>query len=149
MSIPTALSVFPKPTELFTIESEVLGNPEDWVRISSVLGLTEFTVETAGKSTESKPSLEPGIGPTECLVVVDGLAGERTIFIVLVDFILGAITGTLGIGALDKSDVDSSQSNIQADFSLDLDFGVDGGVGFVLGAHACVVGVPGVGKVGH
>ena len=149
MSIPTTLSVLPKPTELFTIESEVLGNPEDWVWVSSELGLTEFTVETAGKATKSETSLEPWISPTECLIVVDTFAGEWTVFIVLVNFTLGSITSTLGVGALDKRDVDSSQSNVQADFSLDLDLGMDRGVGLVLGAHACVVRLPGVGEVGH
>ena len=149
MSIPTTLSIFPKPTELFTIESEVLGNPEDWVRVSSELGVTEFAVETTGEATKSETSLEPGISPTECLIVVDVFAGERTVFVVLINFTLGAFTSTLSVGALEKGDVDSSQSNVQADFSLDLDLGMDRGVGFVLGAHARVVRLPGVGEVGH
>ena len=38
---------------------------------------------------------------------------------------------------------------MQANFSLDLYLGMNRGVGFVLGAHTCVVCVPGVGKVGH
>ena len=148
MSIPTTLSVLPEPTELFTVESEVLGDPEDWVGISGELGCTEFTVETACKPTKSKTSLEPGISPTECFVVVDFLARERTVFVVVVNLLLIVFTSTLGIGALEEGDVDSSQSNVQANFSLDLDLGVDWGVGLVLGAHAGVVRLPGVGKVG-
>ena len=149
VSIPTTLSVLPKPTELFTIESEVFCNPEDWVRISSELGLTEFTVETTGKSTESKPSLKPRISPTERLIVVDILARERTVVIVLLNFSITPRTATLGIGTLDKGDVDSSQSNVQTNFGLNFNLGVDRGVGLVLGAHARVVGLPGVGKVAH
>ena len=149
MSIPTSLTELPKPTDLLTVKSEVLCDPEDGVGISGELGLTEFLVETAGKSTESKTALKPGISPTESLVVVYILTRERTIFIILVNLTLRALTGTLGIGTLDKGDVNSSQSNVQADFSLDLDHSMNRGVGFVLGAHTLVVGVPGVGKVGH
>ena len=149
MSIPTSLTEFPKPTDLLTVKSEVLCDPEDGVGISGELGLTEFLVETAGKSTESKTTLEPGISPTESLIVVYILTREWTIFIILVNLTLRASTSTLGIGTLDKGDVNSSQSNVQADFSLDLDLGMNRGVGFVLGAHTLVVGVPGVGKVGH
>ena len=149
MGVPTSLSELPKPTDLFTVKSEVFGDPENGVGISSVLGRTEFTAQTAGKSTESKTALKPGIGPTESLVVVYGLAREWTIFPILIGFLVSALTATLSEGTLHKSNVDSSQSNVQTDLGLDLDLCVDGGVGFVLSAHACRVGVPSVGKVGH
>ena len=100
MSIPTSLTEFPKPTDLFTIESEVFCNPQDGVGISGELGLTEFLVETAGKSTESKTTLKPGISPTECLIVVYILTREWTMLIILINFTLRALTSTLSIGTL-------------------------------------------------
>ena len=95
MSIPTSLSELSEPTDLFTVQSEVLGNPKDGVGVSSVLCGTELAVQTTCEATESKATLSPGIGPAKRLVVVDAFARERSLVIILVDFTLRAAASAL------------------------------------------------------
>ena len=148
VSIPSCLSVLSEPTDLFTIECEVLGDPKYRIGISSELGLTELLVQTAGKSTETKTTLKPGFPPAEGLVVVDIFTRERSVTHVGVYFTLLATADTFSIWTFKKSDVDSTQTNMDSNFCLDLDLGMHRGVGLVLGPDALVVGVPSVGKVG-
>lgn len=147
MSIPPTLSVFSEPTNLFTIKCKVLSNPEDGIGVTSELGLTEFLVQTAGESAKTKTTFEPRIGPAECLIVVDLLSREGSITQVCINFRLWTITSAFSIRALKKSDVDSTQTNMESNLCLDLDLSVHGGVGFVLGPDALGVRLPSVGKV--
>ena len=148
MSIPTSLTELSEPTDLLTVESKVFGDPKNGIGVSSKLCLTELLVQTAGESSKSKTSLEPGIGPAESFVVVDVLSGERPLAKIFVDFRLRTGSCAFRVRTLDQSDVDSTKTNMEANFSLDLDWSVNWSVGLVLGPDALGVCVPRVGKVG-
>ena len=147
MSIPTSLPELSSPTNLLSVKSEVLCNPQDWVGHTTELASAELLRNTAGKWSESETSLEPRVCPAESLVVVDDLARERTVVVV---FLSIAFTNARVEGFLVQGDVESSQANVDSDLCLDLLLNVRRvDVAFVLGPHTHIICVPFVAKVAN
>ena len=79
MSIPTSLSEFTSPTNLFTIKSEIFCYPKDWVRHTTKLSCSKLSCKTTCKNTKSTATLSPRISPIKLFIVVNSFFSQVTI----------------------------------------------------------------------
>ena len=70
VAIPASHPKLSAPANQFTVQSKVLGNPENRVGCPAELGRAKFLIVSTSKAAETKSSLTPGLCPVVALIVV-------------------------------------------------------------------------------
>ena len=143
MGEPPSLTELPSPANLLAVKSEVLCNPENWVRLALSLCLAELAGHPAGPAPKPESTLRPRIGPVELFVVVDTFAPERTRVV-----LVSTLTETLLQRHLLERYIETAQPDVETDLGLNLLRLADReDVGFVLGQDTRAVRIPFVAEV--
>ena len=138
MSVPASLTELPSPANLFSVQSKVFSDPLYGVGVSSVLGGTEFLVESSRVATETDSSLRPRVSPPESLVVVDALTQSFPV----VSYGAEAVRV---LWSAKEGYVNPAQSHMEADVC----FNLMSRVRSVLSPRMEGVRVPGISEVAH